>query len=113
MRLQRRVLDDPQKELRELYNTGLCDLYFEFEPKTYKSKEAQNRLLSIYRPPFKVFKNDKGYVKRVVNAIQLHLEIAVQVAQKIQKKFEQYIDKPAKQIGAIIRVCLMEDFGIE
>jgi repA len=52
-------------------------------------------------------------VKRVVNAIQLHLEIAVQVAQKIQKKFEQYIDKPAKQIGAIIRVCLMEDFGIE
>jgi uncharacterized C2H2 Zn-finger protein len=62
---------------------------------------------------FKVFKNDKGYVKRVVNAIQLHLEIAVQVAQKIQKKFEQYIDKPAKQIGAIIRVCLMEDFGIE
>ena len=26
---------------------------------------------------------------------------------------KQYIDKPAKQIGAIIRVCLMEDFGIE
>ena len=52
---KRRVLDDPQKELRELYNTGLCDLYFEFEPKTYKSKEAQNRLLSIYRPPFQGF----------------------------------------------------------
>ena len=52
---KRRVLDDPQKELRELYNTGLCDLYFEFEPKTYKSKEAQNRLLSIYRPPIQGF----------------------------------------------------------
>ncbi|MCS3337044.1 hypothetical protein NXU97_27650 [Bacteroides xylanisolvens] len=65
----------------------------------------------IYITTLEVLKSDKGYVKRVVNAVQLHPEIAVQVAQKT-KEAEQYIDKPAKQIGAIIRVCLMEDFGI-
>lgn len=133
---KRRVLDDPQKELRELYNAGQCDLYFEFEPKSYKGKEvteykfyvytrqteqqklleyesAKQAIIYITTTISRFSKSDKGYVKRVVNAVQLHPEIAVQVAQKIQKKFEQYIDKPAKQIGAIIRVCLMEDFGIE
>ena len=133
---KRRVLDDPQKELWELYNAGQCDLYFEFEPKSYKGKEvteykfyvytrqteqqklleyesAKQAIIYITTTISRFSKSDKGYVKRVVNAVQLHPEIAVQVAQKIQKKFEQYIDKPAKQIGAIIRVCLMEDFGIE
>ena len=77
------------------------------------NKSAKQAIIYITTTISRFSKSDKGYVKRVVNAVQLHPEIAVQVAQKIQKKFEQYIDKPAKQIGAIIRVCLMEDFGIE
>ena len=130
------VLETPAKELKNLYDAGQCDLYFDFDIREKKGKEAlsynffihsrqteQQKLLEyesakqaiiyITTTISRFSKSDKGYVKRVVNAVQLHPEIAVQVAQKIQKKFEQYIDKPAKQIGAIIRVCLMEDFGIE
>ena len=47
---KRRVLEDPQKELRELYNAGQCDLYFEFEPKSYKGKEAVSYThLDVYK----------------------------------------------------------------
>ena len=45
---KRRVLDDPQKELRELYNAGQCDLYFEFEPKSYKGKEVTEYKFYVY-----------------------------------------------------------------
>lgn len=130
------VLETPAKELRTLYDEGQCDLYFEFEAREKKGKEvvsynfyiytrqtekqkqidydnAQQAIIYITSTISRYSKSDKGYIKRVVTAIQLRPEIAVQVAQKIQKKFEQYVDRPAKQIGAILRVCLMEDFGIE
>lgn len=130
------VLETPAKELKKLYDAGQCDLYFEFEPKSREGKEVieykfyvrtrenerktqleyesvKQAIIYIGNTLSMFSKGDKGYVRRVVNAMQLRPEIAVQVAQKIQKKYNQYIDKPARQIGAIIRVCLMEDFGIE
>ncbi|MCS3152311.1 hypothetical protein NXX77_00050 [Phocaeicola dorei] len=55
------------------------------QQKLLEYESAKQTIIYITTTISRFSKSDKGYVKRVVNAVQLHPEIAVQVAQKIQR----------------------------
>ena len=65
-------------------------------------ESAKQAIIYITTTISRFSKSDKGYVKRSERRTVTPGNSRTGGA-KIQKKFEQYIDKPAKQIGAIIR----------
>lgn len=129
---KRFVLDVAQRELKELYDKGQCDLWFDYSIKdtlkrkilsyyffihtkeeeklktNYKtvqtSLERINSILSTFFP------RDKKYIKRVIQEIQLRPDIAMELAEKINKKV---LDYEKKEIPPIIRFVLNEDYGIK
>lgn len=129
---KRFVLDIAQKELKELYDKGQCDLWFEYSVKdTDKKKilsyyffihtkedeknkldyDSVNQYLSRVSSIMSTFfPRDKKYIKRVIQAIQLRPDIALEIIEKLDKKVLDY-DK--KDIPPIIRFVLSEDYGIK
>jgi len=129
---KKNVLDVAQKEIKDLYDKGQCELWFEYAVKetdrrkilSYfffvhtKEEEGQKidyqevtaclqRISSILST---FFPRDKKFVKRVVQEVQLHPDIAFEMLSKLDKKVLDY-DK--KEIPPIIRFVLREDYGIK
>lgn len=126
-----KVLDVAQKELKELYDKGQCDLWFEYAIKdTDKRKilsyfffvhtkdEDQSlnyqsislciqRITSILSS---FFPRDKKFIKRVIQEVQLRPDIALELVEKLDKKVLDY-DKT--DIPPIIRFVLNSDYGIK
>lgn len=129
---KRYVLDAAQRELKESYNNGQCDLWFEYSVKdTYKRKilsyyffvhtredekhitdyqsveSCITRITSILTT---FFPRDKKFIRRVQTEIRLRPDIALELTEKLDKKVLDY-DK--KDIPPIIRFVLNQDYGIK
>ena len=133
--LRKFVFDVAQKELKELYDKGQCDLCFDYKPdeatkvgKKYTRywiyihtketdqyqeqtfKQTQQQALYIYKVCLSVFKRDKKYCQRVYQWLDLHPD-------KIQEMFDKVTrwqkDYKGADLAKIIRFALKEDFGIQ
>ena len=131
---KRYVLDVAQRELKDLYDKGQCDLWFSYEEdkdtKEKKkvimywffvhTKEDENRqvdyqsvsecLIRISNILNTFFPRDKKYIKRVIQEVQLRPDIAMELVEKLDKKVFNY---DRKDIPPIIRYALNEDYGIK
>lgn len=131
--IKRKILDVAQKELKHLFDTGQCDLFFTYREKdkekrkvlsywfelhtketeeqkriNYEDIQAQiNRIIEICRS---FIKNDDRYIQRIQNALILNPDIVISILDKLNKKV---LDYPRKEIAPIIRFVLKEDFGIK
>jgi hypothetical protein len=129
---KQKVLDVAQKEIKELYDQGQCDLWFEYAVKdtdkrkilsyfffVHTKEEEQQKLdyqsvsvclqrISSILTPF--FPRDKKFVKRVLQSIQLRPDIAMEVAEKLDKKV---MDFDKKDIPPIVRYIFSKDYGIK
>lgn len=129
--LKKRVLEQSRKELKELYEEKLSNLYFEFyENEKTKIQKRVTRIdfyvhtrkaeLMEYKPQDAIwfvetyikpyFPRDKKYIQRIINKIQLRPEISNDIVEKLKEKIAKY-----KHTGlpAIVRYVLSEDFNIE
>lgn len=129
---RRNVLDVAQKELKEAYDNGQCDLWFEYAVKdtdkrkilsyfffvhTKEDEERQLDYQSVEECIIRItnilnsfFPRDKKFVKRVQTEIRLRPEIAMELAYKLDKKV---LDYDRKDIPPIIRFVLNQDYGIK
>ena len=129
---KRKVLEVAQKELKELYDKGQCDLWFDYDVKDtdkrkilsyhfhiHTKEDEQNKVdyqsvtnclqrISSILSTF--FPRDKKYIKRVIQEVQLRPDIAMELVYKLDKKVMDY-DK--KEIPPIIRYVLNSDYGIK
>lgn len=127
---KRFVLDVAQKELKEAYDAGQCDLYFNY---TVKEKQGRKILSWFFfiqtkedekKTDYKTigeclrqitnilttfFPRDKKFIKRVTTAVQLRPDIALELTDKMQKKVNDY---SRKEIPPILRYVLREDYNI-
>ena len=129
---KQKVLDVAQKEIKDLYDKGQCDLWFEYAVKdtdkrkvlsyfffVHTKEDEQNkvdyqsvttclqRISSILNA---FFPRDKKYIKRVIQEVQLRPDIAMELVEKLDKKVMDY-DK--KEIPPIIRYVLNADYEIK
>lgn len=128
-----RVIDTAQKELKDLFDQGQCDLWFDYKPKDKEGKKvlsyyffihtkddktndaldyqsvntAVKRAMEIIKP---FFPRDKKYIVRVMTEMQKRPEIAEDVTFKLEQKI---LDYDRASIPPIIRFVLKEDYGIE
>lgn len=130
--IKRDILEVAQKELETEFNKGQCDLFF-----TYRIKEKEGRKIISYwfdihtrqteeqkRLDFGTtqaqirrimeicnmfIKRDKKYLVRVEKELMLNPSNANKVLEKLIAKVNDY---PKKEIPAIIRYVLREDFHI-
>ena len=129
---KQKVLDVSQKEIKELYDKGQCDLWFEYDKKDTdgrkilsffffvhtKEEEQQktnyetvkNCILRISSIIESFFPRDKKFAKRVIQEVQLHPDRAIEIADKLENKI---LDYPKNEIPAIIRYVLNADYGIK
>lgn len=126
-----KVLDVAQKELKEAYDQGQCDLYFDYQVKekqrrkilswfffihtkedeeTMDYKTVTECLQRINNILTSFFQRDKKFIKRVLTAVQLRPDIALELVEKLDKKVMDYT---SKDIPPIIRYVLKEDYGIK
>ena len=131
--IKRDILDVAQKELETVFNEGQSDLYF-----TYRVKDKDGRKILSYwfdihtrqteeqkRLDFGTtqaqirrimdicntfIKRDKKFLARVEKELMINPGNAAKVLEKLIAKVEEY---PKKEIPAIIRYVLREDFGIK
>lgn len=127
---RKRVLEIAQKELKELYEQGQCDLYFEYAPKEKEGRRVISYFFFIHTKSeekpvdckivddcvrritqiLKIFfPRDKKFVVRVINAVKKRPDIAFDLVDKLEKKV---LDYEKSEIPPIIRFVLSEDFGI-
>ncbi|MGL5980246.1 MAG: replication initiation protein, partial [Phocaeicola sp.] len=126
------VLDVAQKEIKELYDRGQCDLYFEYKVKDTDKRKILSYFFFVHTKEDEVqtvdyqslkscidrvqcilstfFPRDKKFVKRAIIAIQLRPEIGFEIVDKLDKKVLDY-DK--EDIPPIIRFVLKNDYGIK
>lgn len=130
--IKRDILDVAQKELETVFNEGQSDLYF-----TYRVKDKNGRKILSYwfdihtrqteeqkRLDFGTtqaqirrimdicstfIKRDKKYLTRIEKELMINPSNAAKVLEKLIAKVEEY---PKKEIPAIIRYVLREDFGM-
>ena len=127
---KKRVLDIAQKELKDLYDQGQCDLYFEYVPKEKEGRKVLSYFFFIHTKSeekpvdckivddcvrritqiLKIFfPRDKKFIVRVINAVKMRPDIAFDLVDKLEKKV---LDYEKSEIPPIIRFVLSEDFGI-
>lgn len=129
---KRKVIDVAQKEIKELYDKGQCDIWFEYAVKDterrkvlsyfffvhtkedeqtkvdYQSlKSCLQRISSVLNT---FFPRDKKFVKKTIQEVQLHPNIAMELVEKLDKKI---LDYPRADIPKILRYVLQEDYGIK
>ncbi len=130
--IKRDILEVAQKELETVFNEGQSDLYF-----TYRIKDKDGRKILSYwfdihtrqteeqkRLDFGTtqaqirrimdicstfIKRDKKYLARVEKELMINPNNAAKVLEKLLSKVNDY---PKKEIPAIIRYVLREDFGM-
>lgn len=126
---KRGVIDMSQKELKELYDQAICDLWFEYKTLEKEGKKvitlefyvhtkenAEKPVYSITDYQFFIknimhaaYPKDKGFIDRVISATYNNFELAEQLAVKLAKKQKEY---PGKELPAILRYILKEDFAL-
>ncbi|MCS3277282.1 replication initiation protein (plasmid) [Bacteroides fragilis] len=131
--IKRSILDVAQKELQELFEAGQSDLYFTYRVKDsnkrkilsywfdihtreteeqkkihFETTQAQIRRIMEICTTF--IKRDEKYLNRVLKYLHLYPNLAAEVLGKLHKKVNDY---PRKEIPAIIRYVLREDYGIK
>lgn len=129
---RRNVLEVAQKELKEAYDNGQCDLWFEYAVKDTEkrrilsyfffvhTREDENRttdyqtveacIVRITSILTTFFPRDKKFIKRVQTEIRLRPDIAMELVEKLDKKV---LDYDRKDIPPIIRFVLNQDYGIK
>jgi hypothetical protein len=125
---KRGVIETARKELKDLYDQGMCDLYFDYS--ILEKDKKRVIMLEFYvktqentnKPVFSItdlkfyiknlmlanFPKDKNYVERVMNACK-DFEITEKIYEKMSKKRNEYTPK---ELPLIIRYVLKEDFEI-
>lgn len=128
--LKRRILEQSQKEIKELYDNNMSNLYFDFTPnQKTKIRKRVTRIdfyvytkkaaLMAYRPADAIwfikthinpyFGKDKKFISRIIKAIETRPEISNDLVSKLNDKLTKY---KYSGLPAIIRYVLNEDFGI-
>lgn len=129
---KRKILDVAQKEIKDLYDKGQCDLWFDYAVKDTEKRKVLSYFFFVHtkeEEQTKVdyqsvnaclqrittilgvfFPRDKKYIKRVIQEVQLRPDIAMELVEKLDKKVMDY-DK--KDIAPIIRFVLNNDYGIK
>jgi len=128
--IKRDILEVAKKELKELYDIGQCDLYFDYKPKDKQGKKILSFFFTVhikedettvdYKAVEKYisrikeilsafFPKDKNYIKRVIAAVKLKPNSAMDILDKMETKV---LDYPKNEIPPILRFVLKEDFGI-
>lgn len=132
--INKHVILRAQTEIMELHNTGLCDIYFTYSPSKKNGKEIVEYLFEIHTKMSDSLEsfntkeaclsyirqmldsysgNDRKYTNRVIKSIREDEKLTKEVAIKISSKIKEYSkSNPKEVIGAIIRVCLSQDFHI-
>ena len=133
--LRKFVFDVAQKELKELYDKGQCDLCFDYKPdeatkvgKKYTRywiyihtketdqyqeqtfKQTQQQALYIYKVCLSVFKRDKKYCQRVYQWLELHPDKTQEMFDKVTRWQKDY---KGADLAKIIRFALKEDFQLQ
>jgi Protein involved in initiation of plasmid replication len=124
-----RVLDVAQKEMKQSYDDGVADIYFTWKENDkiedridfylhLKQTEEQAKIdyniitmtiNSLITTLESFFPRDKKFIKGVKSELMLKPQLAIEVKDKIDKKI---LDYPRKEIPAILRYVLREDYGI-
>lgn len=128
--LKKRVLEPAKAEIKALYDDEACDLYFDYKIKEKKGKKVvaisfyvitrEREIKKNYSPDdaiffvrtnlAPIFRRDKKFVDKIVNAIRLNPDISYAIVSKLNEKIVKY---PQKELAAIIRYVLNEDFSIK
>ena len=133
--MRKKVFDVAQKELKELYDKGQCDLCFDYKPdeatkvgKKYTRywiyihtketdqyqeqtfKQTQQQALYIYKVCLSVFKRDKKYCQRVYQWLELHPDKTQEMFDKVTRWQKDY---KGADLAKIIRFAFKEDFRIQ
>jgi len=129
--LKRYVLDTAKKEIKSIYDEGLCDLYFDYGVKSKKGKKVEELSFHVITKEREnanntfgpdeaiffvrtnltpVFRMDKKFVDRIVHAIQKNPDISYNLTTKLNAIITKY---PAKDLPRILRYVLNEDFEIK
>lgn len=126
---RRGVLEIAEKELKENYEQGICDLWFEWEVLDKEKKKVKTLEFKVKtkdeskKPVYTItdlqyfiktmvqtsFPKDKEYVNRIISACGKDYEMAEKLALKLKKKQSEY---SIKELPAILRYILKEDFQI-
>lgn len=129
--LRQFVIDVAQTELKELYDKGECDLWFDYRVKDTKGRKILSYFFQIHTKedensidynnamqvvtnirellgPF--FPRDKKFISRVITAVQLNPSIGKDVLDKLRSKVNDY---SREEIAPIFRFILREDYGIK
>jgi plasmid replication initiation protein len=127
---RRGVIEVSQKELKDAYEQGVCDLWFEWKPLEKKGKKVlsvefmvktkENSGKKVYTIDDYIyfirttisarFPKNKPFQERVLDACRNDFETAEKIAEKLMKKINEY---SASEQAGIIKFVLKADFGIE
>lgn len=127
----KKTIDVAYKELKEKYDAGQCDLWFEvkkegrgktsnykFYVHTKENEEAQKetfkdlqqKAVLVYKLLLGYFKRDKKYCERIYKALGLNPDIATPVYEKLMKIVGTY---KREEVAPVIRYVLKEDFKLK
>jgi hypothetical protein len=130
-----KVFDVAQKELKELYDKGECDLWFEYEPdegskvgKKYNRywftihtneseknqsesiKQTQQQALYIYKVALSVFKRDKKFCQRIYTYMNMNPDKVQPIFDKVTRLEKDY---KGTDLAKILRYVLNNDFEVK
>ena len=130
-KLELKTIGVAYKELKEKYERGECDLWFEYkkegrgEAATYKFyvhtheneetqaaafKDIHEKSIAIYKTLKKYFKRDPKYCDRTYKALELNPDIVTPAFEKIMKIIGTY---KAEEVAPVLRYVLREDFKLK
>jgi plasmid replication initiation protein len=128
--LKRCVIAVAEKELKKGFEEGQCDLWFDYRVHSRQGKKVLSWSFTVHtREDERIdaqtaadcvrrirsvlasfFPRDKKFAGRVLAFVQLHPDMAEEVAAKMQKKVFDY---PERDVPPILRYVLAEDFHIK
>ena len=128
---KRRVIDIAEDELKESFETGQCDLWFEtmkegrgketkFTFKIHTRNESEKpeenaklmvqKTKAVYRIMLANFKNDPKFSKKVFDWVNFHIEHVDEMLSKLERIEKKY---PKSDRAPIIRFMLDQDFELK
>lgn len=128
---KRRVIDVAENELKETFESGQCDLWFEsmkegrgkdtrytfrIHTRNEQEKPAEDGKLivqktkAVYRIMLANFKNDPKFSKKVFDWVCFHIEHVEEILSKLDRIEKKY---PKPDRAPIIRFMLEQDFDLK
>lgn len=134
-KMRKYVFDVAQKELKELYDKGECDIWFEYRPdegtkvgKKYTRywfdihtresdkyrdetiKQKQQMALYIYKVALAIYKRDKKFCQRIYDFMNINPNKIQLIFDKVTRLEKDY---KGTDLAKILRYVLNNDFGIK